>query len=71
MEDMSAALQESLKGVEMGSVVWIVRCMMDGADTSFPVAGWATPASVQFQIPKEQIEAVKLILFNQCTPIAQ
>ncbi len=68
MEDMSAELQQRLQGIELGSVVWVVRCHMDGLEYSFPVAGWATPASVQFQIPKEQIESVRLILFNHCTP---
>lgn len=66
-ENVSVGLQERLEGMGTGSVIWIVKCHLDGREQTFPFAGWITPGSIQFQIPKEQIEWISKVLLEQCT----
>lgn len=65
MDQVSAALRETLGSLELGSVVWVVRCRLHGAPQAYPLPGWATPASLQMQIPKENRDFVRSLL-EQC-----
>jgi hypothetical protein len=69
LEVLSEELRARLEGTEMGSVIWIVRCRMDGVEQAIPICGWYTPASAQFQVPKEQKEHFTMIFMEHCVDL--